>query len=82
MERVRVARGEVGDGVQAPDSADDPVAALQELTRELTAEAAADAGDEPCAWWHRSSFRAGRRPSRIHAFITSSMTASAFNVRG
>ena len=48
-ECLGVALGEVGDLAGVADGAHDAVAALQELSGELAAEAAADAGDEPGA---------------------------------
>jgi hypothetical protein len=47
MTRVRVFLEQVGDAVRPADGADDGVAAVQQLGGQLTAEAAAHAGDEP-----------------------------------
>ena len=49
VERLRVTLEQIGDLAGVANRSDDAVAALEELIGELAAEAAADAGDEPCA---------------------------------
>ena len=49
VEGLGITLEQIGDLARIADGSDDAVAALKELIGELTAEAAADASDEPCA---------------------------------
>jgi hypothetical protein len=52
VERFGVTLNQIGNLAGIADSSDDAVAALEELISELTAEAATDSSDEPCALCH------------------------------
>jgi hypothetical protein len=49
VERLRITREQIGDLAGIADGSDDAVAAPEKLICNLTAEAAADTSDEPCA---------------------------------
>ena len=80
---------EVRDFFGVSNGADHAVAAIQELLGELTAKAAADSGDKPCALFHsKFHFCVNGHCAVAVALVmfvsgtTSSIARSALSVRG